>query len=142
MRSLTWARTYSTNVAQRQHTPRKPSQIFNCKAEVLKNTKKKCIWPKFQQTINITLNREFVQSLGQSKNYKQRWKTNTRMEKECKHYHNGWELFMASSKGEVIALLENITSHLLEERLYWITRGGYIRRVVARAWEYHMVQPT
>jgi hypothetical protein len=67
------------NGAQRQHTPRKPSQEFNCKVEVLKNTKKKRIPPNFQQTTNINLHREFVQSLGQLENYKQRWKTNTRM---------------------------------------------------------------
>jgi hypothetical protein len=68
------------NVAQRQHTPRKPSQKFNCKVGVLINTNKKRIPLDFQPTTNINLQaREFVQSLGQPKNYKQRWKTNTRM---------------------------------------------------------------
>ena len=58
------------NVAQRQHMPRKPSQKLNYKAEALENTKNKCIPLNFQQTTNINLHIEFVQSLGQLENHK------------------------------------------------------------------------
>ena len=57
------------NVAQRQYTPRKPSQKFICKAEVLKNTEKIRIPVNFQQTTNKILHKEFLQSLRRPENH-------------------------------------------------------------------------
>jgi len=100
IKSMTWARTSLMNVAQRQHTPRKLSQMLNCKGEVLNNTKKKCIPLIFLQMTNINLHREFVQSLGQPEIYKQRWKTNTRMHpfgEGVQPLSNAWEVFMEAT---------------------------------------------